>query len=77
MRTVSMRDWTRGTSGSAGYPSTRRDHVQDALDTIHHFTTAFLLDALSADPVADEVLEPQHYADRGEALHYVRVRSNR
>jgi predicted dienelactone hydrolase len=36
---------------------------QEALDIVHHFTTAFLLHVLLGDPAASEVLDPAHYPE--------------
>ncbi|MGH1345897.1 MAG: alpha/beta hydrolase family protein [Nannocystales bacterium] len=42
---------------------------QEALDVVHHFTTAFLRANLQQDPVAVEALDPALYADI-EAISY-------
>lgn len=39
---------------------------QEALDVVHHFTTAFLHASLQQDPVAVEALDPALYADIAE-----------
>jgi len=39
---------------------------QEALDVVHHFTTAFLRASLQQDPVALEALDPALYADIAE-----------
>jgi predicted dienelactone hydrolase len=49
---------------------------QEALDTVHHFTTAFLLHTLAADPLAYAVLDPALYAGGDPRLGYTVHRSN-